>query len=97
MRPFYAIACAVMGVLIGLLMPIARPGPSQAETVLGFAVLGLFIGVVLDVLRAGIIEMMRDHQHNADDNVNAHRIVAESTADNSEKAPGLVPIDPASR
>lgn len=53
---------------------------------LAFVATGCVVGIVLDALRKDSekIPLTRDHQHNPIPNVNAHRIVQESTRDDSE-------------
>lgn len=85
MIPRFTIVCAILGAIAAVFLPEVTPGPPFLETLVMFVLSGAALGFVFDLLIAiGYAAMTRDHQHNPDPNVNAHRIVQESTRDDSD-------------
>jgi hypothetical protein len=86
MVPRFTILCAVLGLILAWLSAgMVEPGSSLLESLFTLGAFGAIIGLVVDlILFAGYSAMTRDRQHNPDPNVNAHRIVQESTRDDSE-------------
>jgi hypothetical protein len=58
----FTVAVAVIGGIMGSLLPTVRPGPTRIESVLIIALIGAVLGYVLDVLRYLAVSIARRDQ-----------------------------------